>query len=81
MDIDVKTNMYNDTQPLLDVVHEQKRTQAPMRPREAGDSRADRHQSDVAWKRESWWSTITYWVDEFVWRRRYWNKNRMRGDR
>ena len=80
MDIDVKTNLYNDTKPLLDVAPEQQDPGAPSSLSATGPSEGESSVSDVPWKKDSWWSMIIYWKDELIWRRRYWNKLRMRRD-
>ncbi len=80
MDIDVKTNLYNDTKPLHDVASEQQKSGAPSSLFATDLSEGERSVSDVPWKKESWWSMIIYWKDELIWRRRYWNKLRMRRD-
>ncbi len=80
MDIDMKTNLYNDTKPLLDVVPEQQKTGEPSSLSATGLSEGESGVSDVHWKRDSWWSMIVYWMDELIWRRRYWKKLRMRRD-
>lgn len=80
MDIDVKTNLYNDTKPLLDAVPEQQKPGAPSSLSATGLSEEENSVSDELWKKESWWSMIIYWMDEFIWWRRYWNKLRTRGD-
>jgi hypothetical protein len=80
MEIDMKTNLYNDTKPLLDTVSEQQKSGAPSSLSATGLSEGESGVSDVPWKKESWWSMIIYWMDELIWRRRYWKKLRMRGD-
>lgn len=74
MDIDVKTNIFEDTNPLLDAGPdpEGQVDQASDAPVEKVDQKA----SELPWKRESWWTLFTYWLDEYLWRRRYWNKLR-----
>ena len=80
MDIDVKTNLYNDTKPLLDSVSEQQKPGAPSSLAATGLSEGVSSVSDLPRKKESWWSMIIYWKDELIWRRRHWNKLRMRDD-
>jgi hypothetical protein len=80
MDIDMKTDLYSDTKPLLDVVPEQQKSATPSSLSATDLSEIESSVSDVPWKKESWWSIIVYWVDELIWRRRYWNNLRMRRD-
>ena len=80
MDIDVKTNLYNDTKPLLDAVPEQQKPGAPSSLASTGISEGESSLRDVSWKKDSWWSMIVYWMGELIWRRRYWNKLRIRRD-
>ena len=80
MDVDMKTNLYDDTKPLLDVVPEHQNQGAPSSLSATGLSEVESGVSDVPWKKESWWSMIVYWMNELIWRRRYWNKLRMRRD-
>lgn len=81
MGIDVKTNIYNDTKPLLDGVPEHRGSEAQALSTDKGPSDGEMSTSEFSWRKESLWSIIVYWVGEFIWRRRYWNKLRLRRDR
>ena len=81
MGINVKTNLYNDTKPLLDGAPEQHGSELQALLTEQGISEGDFSTSEASWRNESWWSILVYWIDEVVWRRRYWNKLRLRRDR
>lgn len=81
MGINVKTNLYNDTKPLLDGAPEHHGSEPQSLLTEQGISEGDFSTSEASGRKESWWSILVYWIDEVVWRRRYWNKLRMRRDR